>query len=118
MAIRSGSGNLRPQRMVRSRMALRHKIFGLVVVAGVALGLNACQRSTAGSCSTAEDVAGKITALTDDLNSAQSAGHLSILLLGDIGAKIVDAGVRFGSNGNHQAYCTAIEKIRSDTRLH
>ncbi len=98
-------------------MALRCSILNFIFVSAAALGLNACQRSTAGSCSTAEDVAGKITALTDDLNKAQSSGHLDMALVGDIGARIIEVGVRFGSHGNHQAYCAAIEKIRSDTAL-
>jgi hypothetical protein len=95
---------------------LRRSVPIILVCAG-ALGLSACEQSTANACTSAQDVAGKLTALTDRLNKATWTGKIPAMRAGEIGARIVDAGVRFGSHGNHQAYCSALEKIRSDASL-
>lgn len=69
------------------------------------------------SCSTAQDAAVKVSILADDLNAAEADGRLSPFRLGEIGARIVDAGSRFGAKGNHQSYCAAIDRIRVEAGL-
>lgn len=69
------------------------------------------------SCSTAQDAAVKVSILADDLNAAEADGRLSSFRLGEIGARIVDAGSRFGAKGNHQSYCAAIDRIRVEAGL-
>ena len=95
-------------------MSLLARSVSLLLVCAGAIGLSACEQSTANACTSAQDVAAKLTALTDQLNRATWAGRIPAMRAGEIGARIVDAGVRFGAHGNHQAYCSALEKIRSD----
>jgi hypothetical protein len=82
-----------------------------------AVALSACERSVAGSCTSAQDAAIKVSVLSDDLLAAESAGSIDAYRLGEFGAKILDAGTRFGAKGNHQSYCTAIDKIRREAGL-
>lgn len=98
-------------------MATKQNVISVLFVAGLAIGLSACEQSVAGSCSTAQDVAGKLTTLVDDLNLAHGAGRLDMLNAGDIGANILEAGANFSKSRNNQAYCGALEKIRLDARL-
>ena len=98
-------------------MSTKQNVISVLFVASLAIGLSACGQSVAGSCSTAQDVAGKLTALVDDLNSTHGAGHLDMLNAGDIGANILEAGANFSKSRNNQAYCGALEKIRRDARL-
>ncbi len=93
------------------------RFFSALAVASLAAGLSACEQSVAGSCSTAQDVAGKLSSLVDDLNASHDNGHLALQNVGEIGASIIDAGTSFGKSRNHQAYCSALEKIRRDARL-
>lgn len=86
-----------------------------VCVAAIALG--ACERSVAGACTSAQDAAVKVSVLSDDLLAAEATGNIDAFRLGEIGAKILNAGTRFGAKGNHQSYCSAVEKIRSDAGL-
>ncbi|MEQ1754560.1 MAG: hypothetical protein ABL973_10555 [Micropepsaceae bacterium] len=95
-------------------MPLFRPVITFAVVCAAAMGLSACERSVAGACTGAQDAALKVSILADDLNSAQIAGTLGAAQVGDLGARILDAGARFGSKGNHQSYCTAIDKIRSE----
>jgi hypothetical protein len=83
-------------------------------VCTLAVVATGCERSVAGACTNAQDAALKVAVLADDLNDASSAGRLDAARIGDLGARIMEAGTRFGATGNHQSYCTAIEKIRSD----
>lgn len=92
-------------------------VVSVLFVASLAIGLSACEQSVAGSCSTAQDVVGKLNTLVDDLNLAHGAGHLDMLSAGDIGANILDAGANFSKSRNIQAYCGALEKIHRDARL-
>lgn len=111
------SGILRPQRMVRKSMEFRRFIASSLFVITAAVGLTACERSVAGSCSTAQDAASKLTILTDELTTAQLSDRLEMIRVGDLGARILEAGTKFSLNGNHQAYCTALEKIRSEAQF-
>ena len=86
----------------------------LAFVCAAAVVATGCERSVAGACTNAQDAAMKVTSLADDLNAANTAGTLDATKVGEIGARIMEAGTRFGANGNHQSYCTAIEKIRSE----
>jgi hypothetical protein len=86
----------------------------LAFVCTLAVVATGCERSVAGACTNAQDAALKVAVLADDLNAANTAGNLDAARIGEIGARIMEAGTRFGSTGNHQSYCTAIEKIRSD----
>jgi hypothetical protein len=86
----------------------------VVFVCAAAVVAAGCERSVAGACTNAQDAAVKVATLADDLNAANSEGKLDATRIGDIGARIMEAGSRFGATGNHQSYCTAIEKIRSD----
>ena len=86
-------------------------------VALLTIALAACDGSAAGSCSTTQDAAHKITVLTDDLKKAQSAGKIETMKAGEIGAQIIDAGSKFGSGKNHRSYCEALDKIRKDSGL-
>ena len=82
-----------------------------------AVALSACERAVARSCSTAQDAAVKVSALADDLNAAEADGRLTSYRLGEIGARIVDVGNRYGAKGNHESYCAAIDKIRVEAGL-
>jgi len=86
-----------------------------VLVGGLALGLAGCEGAARNACSTATDVAVKITALTDDLNKAQSSGKIDTLTAGDIAGRIMEAGSTHGAD--HRTYCRALDKIRQDARL-
>ena len=86
----------------------------LAFVCTLAVVATGCERSVAGACTNAQDAALKVAVLADDLNAASATGQLDAARIGDLGARIMEAGTRFGSTGNHQSYCTAIEKIRSD----
>ena len=98
-------------------MSTKQNVISVLFVASLAIGLSACEQSVAGSCSTAQDVAGKLTELVDELNLARGTGHLDVLSAGDIGANILEAGANFSKSRNTQAYCGALEKIRRDARL-
>jgi len=89
----------------------------VALVCAAAVALSACERAVARSCSTAQDAAVKVSVLADDLNAAEADGRLTSYRLGEIGARIVDAGSRFGTKGNHQSYCAAIDKIRVEAGL-
>jgi hypothetical protein len=84
-------------------------------VGGLALGLAGCEGAARDACSTAADVAVKITALTDDLNKAQASGKIDTLTAGDIAAQMMEAGSAHGAD--HRAYCRALDKIRQDAKL-
>lgn len=98
-------------------MHFRRFIASSLMVITASLGLSACERSVAGSCSTAQDAAMKLTLLTDELTTAQLSGRLATVRVGDLGARILEAGAKFSMKGNHQAYCTALEKIRSEAQF-
>jgi hypothetical protein len=86
----------------------------LAFVCAAAVVATGCERSVAGACTNAQDAASRVAVLADDLNAASSAGKLDAARVGDLGARIMEAGTRFGASGNNQSYCTAIEKIRSE----
>lgn len=86
-----------------------------VVLGGLSLGLAGCEGAARTACANAEDVAVKMTALTDDLNKAQASGKIDALTAGGIAAKIMDAGARHRSD--HRAYCRALDEIRQDAKL-
>ena len=96
---------------------MRGGVLVAVVLGGLSIGLAACEGVARPVCSTAEDVAAKLTALTDDLNAAQTTGKIDALTAGDIAARIMGAGTEFGHDADHRAYCAALEKIRKDTHL-
>lgn len=85
----------------------------------VCLGLTlaGCSGTAAGSCASAEDVAAKVTALTDDLKAAQGGGTLNALQAGEIGAQMLSAGTKYGAEKNHRSYCEALENIRKSAGL-
>ncbi len=92
----------------------------LLIVTGITcLGLVvvACSGSAAGSCASAEDAAAKVTALADDLKRAQDSGKLNTVQAGEIGAQMLNAGVKYGSEKNHRSYCEAMENIRKSAGL-
>lgn len=98
-------------------MISSRSVISVAFACSAALVLSACERSVAGACTSAEDAALKVSSLADELTQAQSRGELDAFRVGDLGARILEAGAKFGSKGNHQSYCTAIEKIRSDALL-
>jgi hypothetical protein len=85
------------------------------LIAGLGLTLTACTESVAGSCSTGEDVAAKITRLTDDLKKAQASGKIDAIKAGEIGAEMLEAGAKFGSERDQHDYCDALDKIRKSS---
>ena len=92
----------------------------LVFAAGIAclsMTMTACSGSAAGSCATSEDVAVKVTGLTDDLKRAQDIGKIDTIRAGEIGAQMLDAGTKFGSGKDHRSYCEALESIRKAAGL-
>ena len=89
-------------------------VSGAVVLS---LTLAACSGSAAGTCASAEDVAAKVTALSDDLKSAQDSGKLNSAQAGEIGAQMLNAGAKYGSEKNHSSYCEALENIRKSAGL-
>ena len=96
---------------MRGKFAVAASVFAL------AIGLSACEGAAHGTCATAEGVAAKITILTDDLTKAQGTGKTDAITAGEISAKIMAAGAQFKGNGNHRAYCGALDQIRSDAGL-
>lgn len=86
------------------------------LLVGLSIGLAACEGSAHGACASAEDVAQKITALTDDLNKAQAQGKIDAMTAGDIAARIMQAGAKHAA-GDHHAYCSALDKVRQDSGL-
>ena len=98
--------------MISSRLVIT-----LAFACAATLVLSACERSVAGACTSAEDAALKVSTLADELTQAQAKGGLDAFRVGELGAKILEAGAKFGSKGNHQSYCSAVEKIRSDAQL-
>lgn len=88
-----------------------------VGIACLALTLAACNGSAAGSCATPEDVAAKVNGLTDDLKKAQTAGKIDAMVAGEIGAQMLAAGTKYGSEKNHRSYCEALENIRKSSGL-
>jgi len=88
-----------------------------VVVGGLSLALAGCEGVAHPACSTAEDVAAKLTRLTDDLRAAEAKGKIDALAAGDIAARIMEAGAEHGRGSNLRAYCAALDEIRADTKL-
>ena len=82
----------------------------------LSIGLAACEGAAHGACDSADDIARKVTVLTDDLANAQASGKITAMTAGEIGAAILDAGRKFGGR-NPSAYCTALDKIRADAKL-
>lgn len=93
-----------------------NRLLTLTVIC-LALIVAACDGSAAGSCSSAEDVAAKVTALADDLKKAQDSGKLNSAQAGEIGAQMLSAGAKYGSEKNHRSYCQALENIRKSASL-
>lgn len=92
----------------------------LVIAGGIAclaLTLVACNGSAAGSCTTSEDVAARVNGLTDDLKKAQDIGKIDSMVAGEIGAQMLAAGTKYGSEKNHRSYCEALENIRKSSGL-
>ncbi len=89
----------------------------LLAVLGLSIGLAACEGSAAGSCAKAEDVAAKLTALTDDLERSRAAGKIDAATAGEIAAKIIEAGTKYGMESDHRSYCAALDKVRKDSGL-
>lgn len=88
------------------------------LVCGLSIGLAGCEGAAqSGPCDTAQEVAAKITALTDDLSKAQNTGKIDAMTAGDIAAKIMAAGSKFAGNGDQRSYCTALDQIRLDARF-
>jgi hypothetical protein len=83
----------------------------------LALGFWVCQGGAQGRAPTAEGVAAKITILTDDLTKAQATGKIDAMTAGEISAKIMAAGAQFKGDGNHRAYCGALDQIRKNAGL-
>jgi hypothetical protein len=84
------------------------------VVLCVSVGLAGCEGVAANSmCASSQDVAHKVTALTDNLNAAWSAGKITHEQAGEIAADILAA----GRTKNAAAYCTALDKVRVDALL-
>lgn len=117
-------GNARPLRhVVDSRGNANPKLGGMgrkltaAAVAFLTIALAGCDGSAAGSCSTAQDAAHKVTVLTDDLKTAQGAGKIETMKAGEIGAQIMGAGTKFGSGKDHRSYCNALDRIRKDAGL-
>ena len=81
------------------------------------LTLTACSGSAAGSCTTAHDVAAKVSTLGDDLRKAQGSGKIDALQAGEIGARILSAGKQYGTEKNHRSYCEALDNIRKSAGL-
>lgn len=90
---------------------------GAAAVLCLSIGLAACEGAAHGACESADDLAFKMTALTDDLKKAQSAGKISDLTAGEIGARIMEAGRRHDADKNRKAFCTALDQIRFDAKL-
>jgi len=81
-------------------------------IIGLGLFLAACDGSAAGSCSSAQNAAARVTLLTDDLKNAQSAGKVDAMEAGRIAAQIMAAGSEYGVEKDHRSYCAALDKIR------
>jgi hypothetical protein len=96
--------------------ALRmNRKFASAAVLCLSIGLVACEGSAAGTsaCTGTEDVARKVTALTDALNAARTTGTITDERAGEIAAEIMEA----GSTREPVAYCTALDAVRRDAGL-
>lgn len=82
----------------------------------LSIGLAACEGAAHGACDQPDDIARKLTVLTDDLATAQASGKISTMTAGEIGASILDAGRKYAAK-NPKAYCNALDKIRADAKL-
>ncbi len=93
---------------------LMERSFAVAAVLCLSIGLAACEGSAAGTtaCSTAADVAHKVTALTDDLAKARATGKLSDERAGEVAAAMLAAGTKDPS-----AYCIALDKVRTGSGL-
>ena len=91
------------------------RYFAVAAVLCLSVGLVACEGSAAGTsaCSTAADVAHKVTALTDDLNKARTTGKLSDERAGEVAAAMLAA----GRTQSPSAYCIALDKVRTGAKL-
>jgi hypothetical protein len=89
----------------------------MLAVAFVAIALAGCDGSAAGSCATAQDIARKVTALTDDLSKAEGAGKIDRMKAGEIAAAIVAAGAQSKAGRDYRAYCDALDEVRKDSGL-
>jgi hypothetical protein len=89
--------------------------FACAAVLCLSVGLAACEGSAAGTsaCANAADVAAKVTALTDALNTARATGKISDERAGEIAGAIMAA----GRTKAPAAYCTALDRVRSDAGL-
>ncbi len=96
---------------------MRGGIAVAALVCGLSIGLVACEGAAQGPCATAEGVAQKMTALTDSIAKAQSTGKIDDITAGEIAAKIMAAGTKFTEDGNHRAYCSALDEIRTGAGL-
>ena len=79
----------------------------------VSVGLAGCEGSAASTCSTKQDIALKVTALTDGLATALSTGKINQERAGEIAADILAA----GRTANNSAYCSALDKVRVQAKL-
>ena len=86
-------------------------------VACLSLFVAACDGSAAGSCSTAQDVGTKMTALTDDLQKAQNSGKIDQIRAAEIAQQIIDAARKFGAAKDVHSHCEALDRLRKDTGL-
>jgi hypothetical protein len=85
------------------------------VVLCLSFGLVACEGSAASTaaCASPQDVAHKVTALTDDLNAARATGKIDPAKAGEIAAAMMTA----GRSKDARSYCTALDKVRADSGL-
>lgn len=79
----------------------------------VSISLAGCEGSAAGTCSTPQDIARKVTSLTDGLTTAWSTGKVTQEQAGEIAADILAA----GRSKDNRAYCTALDQVRLDAKF-
>ncbi len=87
--------------------------FSAALLLCVSIGLAGCEGVAAGACSTPQDIALKVTAMTDNLNAAWSAGKITHERAGEIAADMLAA----GRSKDNRAYCAALDQVRLATKL-
>ena len=105
---------MRANQLVLGAFGMRGGLGAAALIAGLTIGLAACEGEAQGVCASTRDVAAKVTALTDDIAAAQSSGKIDTLTAAAVSGQIMDAGAK---HRDRRSYCIALDKIRQDTGL-
>lgn len=89
----------------------------LAAAVAIAISISACGGSGGGSCSSAEDVAKKVSQLSTDMQKAVTENKLDTTKAADVATRMQTAGTNYAANQDHKAYCEELDKVRADFGL-